>query len=75
MRRKQILFQKYFSYPSFCFLLLQHPQCLGLLINMVENGESNRKVIMEMVIQVKRGEQLPVKTMKAVHAVVEVSLD
>ncbi|RUS70309.1 hypothetical protein EGW08_021932 [Elysia chlorotica] len=45
--------------------------CLGLLINMVENGEANRKVMMEMVIQVKRGEHVPVKNIKAVHAVVE----
>ena len=56
-----------------CPLFLS-PQCLGLLINMVENQETNRKVIMEMVIQVKRGEQAPTKTMKAVHAVVEVRL-
>ncbi|GFS11289.1 wings apart-like protein homolog [Elysia marginata] len=45
--------------------------CLGLLINLVENREANRKVMMEMVIPVRRGEQVPVKSMNAVHAVVE----
>ncbi|GFO38926.1 Wings apart-like protein homolog [Plakobranchus ocellatus] len=45
--------------------------CLGLLINLVENRVSNRQVMMDMSIKVKRGEQLPAKSMKAVHAVVE----
>lgn len=45
--------------------------CLGLLINLVENREANRKVMMNMVIPVKRGENVPVRSMNAVHAVVE----
>ncbi|KAH9503996.1 hypothetical protein Btru_067513 [Bulinus truncatus] len=45
--------------------------CLGLLINLVENSEMNRHIMMEMETQVKYTEREQAKTMSAIKAVVE----
>ncbi|CAL1535656.1 unnamed protein product [Lymnaea stagnalis] len=45
--------------------------CLGLLINLVENRHTNRKIMMEMETQVKYTERAQAKTMSAIKAVVE----
>lgn len=49
-------------------------QCLGLLINLVEHRETNRKVMMSMETQVKYTERSQPKTTSAIKAVVEVSV-
>ncbi|KAI8794398.1 wings apart protein, partial [Biomphalaria glabrata] len=45
--------------------------CLGLLINLVENRETNRQIMMEMETQVKYTEKEQPKTMSAIKAVVQ----